>query len=231
MRKFALVSLLFDYPEYSMPLIYDTAKKYMDVEDIYVARFNNLLPPTASYYEKLYVYKIKELSTYLKKYILSKYEFMLFVDATDTAFYRNPTTLVEDFLQFNKSIVFNAEKELWPETIWTHKYNEKVRSGPFPYLNSGVYIGYVDKIIWHLDNIITQDYEGRVEDQSMWTIEYLCNQDIEIDSEGKLFFSSHKNKSYVSINEENKVTLSTSPYVVHDNGPFSEETIKIAHLL
>lgn len=231
MHKFALVSLFFDYPENSMPLIYDTAKKYMDINDIYVARFNNLLPPDASYYEKLYTYKIKMLSEYLKEHILGKYEFMVFVDAKDTAFYKNPYTLIEDFLKFNKSIVFNAEKELWPATIWTHKYEEKVRTGPFPYLNSGVYVGYVEKIIWHLDNMVEKNYEGRIEDQSMWTIEYLLHDDIEIDSEGTLFFSSHKNKSYVSLDQHNTVTLSLSPYIVHDNGPFLDETIKIAHLL
>jgi hypothetical protein len=214
-----------------MPLIYNKAVQYLNNDDIHIARFSNEIPSNSSYYEKLYTYKIKKLSEYIKNNIFGKYEFMLFVDATDTNFYKNPSTLIDDFLKFNKSIVFNAEKELWPETEWTVRYAQKNITGPFPYLNSGVYIGYVEKIHWHLENIIKNDYTNRVEDQSAWTIEYLLHDDIEIDSHGKLFFSSHKNKSYVSFDEDAKLNVSTSPYVVHDNGPFLEETIKIAELI
>jgi len=231
MHKFALVTVFFDYPLNYLPRIYKNAIKYMNKSDIYIARFNNLLPPDASYYEKLYTYKVEKLLEYLKEHIRGNYEFMLFVDATDTNFYRNPTTLIDDFLTFNKSIVFNAEQELWPHTIWTDKYQEKHRSGPFPYLNSGVYVGYVDAILQHLQNIVTSNYEGKIEDQSAWTIEYLLHDDLEIDSHGKLFFSSYKNKSYTSLDENNKVTLSISPYVVHDNGPYTEDTLKITEIL
>ena len=231
MHKFALVTVLFDYPLDYLPRIYNRAIEYMNKDDIYVARFNNLLPLDASYYEKLYIYKIKYLLEYLKENIAGKYEFMLFVDATDTNFYKHPSTLIGEFLQFNKSIVFNAEQELWPHTSWTYKYENKSRPGPFQYLNSGLYVGYVNSIIYHLQNIIDSDYAGKVEDQSTWTIEYLLHDDIEIDSHGKLFFSSYKNKSYVSLTEDNKVVLSISPYVVHDNGPYTEDTLKITELL
>jgi hypothetical protein len=231
MHNFALVTVFFEYPPEHLPRIYKRASEYMDTKDIYIARFSDSIPRDSSYYEKLYTYKIKKLLEYLKEHIIGKYEFMLFVDATDTNFYRNPNTLIDDFLKFNKSIVFNAEQELWPHTIWTDRYVNKNRTGVFPYLNSGVYVGYVSSIVQHLQKIVDNDYEGRLEDQSAWTIEYLLHDDIEIDSHGKLFFSSYKNKSFVSLDNNNNVTLSINPYVIHDNGPYTEDTIKITEFL
>lgn len=228
-KDLALVTVMFDYPSDALPLIWNNALKYFEKEDIYIGRFSGL-PYESSLYEKLYTYKIKHLLPYLKENILGKYKYTLFVDAKDTNFYKNPHALVNDFLDFEKSIVFCAEKELWPETKYTHLYSNKVRNGEFKFLNSGIYIGYTEKIVNHLEQILANDYEGKIEDQSTWTIHYLLNEDIEIDSEGLLFFSTHKNKSLVSIKEEN-ISLKLSPYIVHDNGPFAEETIKIAHLL
>jgi hypothetical protein len=228
-QDLALVTVMFDYPADAKPLIYDNALKYFDEKDIHICRFNGL-PADSSLYQKLYTYKITHLLPYIKEHILGKYKYMLFVDAKDTNFYKDPRTIVEEFLTFNKSIVFCAEKELWPETQYTHLYSEKVRSGQFKFLNSGIYIGYVEKIVEHLETILKNDYQSKIEDQSTWTIHYLLNSDIEIDSEGTLFFSTHRNKDLVTIVDD-KVILKLSPYVVHDNGPFLEETVKVAHLI
>lgn len=228
-KDLALVTVMFNYPADALPLIYNNAKTYFDENDIYIGRFSGLRDD-ASFYEKLYTYKITHLLPYIKEHILGKYKYMLFVDAKDTNFYKDPHTIVNDFLKFNKSIVFCAEQELWPETQYTHLYSEKVRIGPFKFLNSGIYIGYVDKVVQHLEEILEKDYVGKIEDQSTWTIHYLLNEDIEIDSEGTLFFSTHKNKSLVHVVDD-EVILQVSPYVVHDNGPFLDETIKVTHLL
>ena len=230
LKEVALVSLFFNYPHDNMPLIYNNALKYFDKEDIFIGRFEGL-PEDSSYYEKLYRYKLYYLLPYIKDNIWKKYKYMIFVDATDTNFFRNPSDIVEVFKSFNKSIVFCGEKELWPSTQYTHLYDNKIRKGPFKYLNSGGYIGYTDRIVEHLENIVEKDYEGRVEDQSTWTIEYLLSDDIEIDSEGKIFFSTHLNKQYVSVENENINLNGINPFIIHDNGPFSEETFKFAHLI
>jgi hypothetical protein len=98
-------------------------------------------------------------------------------------------------------------------------------------LNSGGYIGYTEKIVEHLENIVEKDYEGRVEDQSAWTIEYLMSDDIEVDSEGKIFFSTHLNKEYVSVDGQKIQLKNLNPFIIHDNGPFSDNTFKFTHLL
>jgi hypothetical protein len=230
MKKLALVSLFFNYPEDRNPLIYNNSLKYFDKDDIYIARFSGL-PEDSSYYEKLYRYKLFSLLPYIKENILNKYEYMLFVDATDTNFYKNPSDIIEVFKEFNSSIVFCGEKELWPVTKYTHMYDNKERLGPFKFLNSGGYIGYTEKIVEHLESIVKNDYEGRLEDQSAWTIEYLLSDDIQIDSEGKIFFSTHLTKEYV-INNDGKISLSGfNPFIIHDNGPYGDNTFKFAELL
>jgi len=231
MKKLALVSLFFNYPDDRYPLIYENSLKYFDKEDVYVARFGGL-PEDSSYYEKLYRYKLFYLLPYIKEHILNKYEYMLFVDATDTNFYKDPSDIIDTFKSFNKSIIFCGEKELWPHTQYTNMYDNKERLGPFKFLNSGGYIGYTEKIVSHLENIVNKDYEGRVEDQSTWTIEYLLHNDIDIDSEGKIFFSTHLNKEYVIIDDNGKINLNNlNPYIIHDNGPYGDNTYKFAHLI
>jgi hypothetical protein len=231
LKDLAIVTVFFDYPEDSLPRIYNKAAKYFNSEDIHIVRLHGV-PREASLYEKLYTYKIKQLLPYLQSHIEGKYKYMLFVDATDTNFYKSPETIIETFLTFNKSIVFCAESELWPATSYTHLYDQKVRTGPFKFLNSGGYIGFTQDIIAHLENILEKDYEGKIEDQSTWTIEYLLHDDIELDTEGIIFFSTHLNKRYVEVEDTDKVgLLGISPYIVHDNGPYGEDTLKITHLL
>jgi len=176
----ALVSLFFNYPDDRYPVIYKNALKYFNAEDIYIGRFGGL-PEDSSYYEKLYRYKIFYLLDFLKEKVKNKYKYMIFVDATDTNFYKDPSDIINEFLKFNKSIVFNGEKELWPVTEQTHLYSTKNIPGPFKFLNSGGYIGYTESIISHLQNIVDKEYPNRIEDQSAWTIEYLYSDDIEID--------------------------------------------------
>jgi hypothetical protein len=98
-------------------------------------------------------------------------------------------------------------------------------------LNSGLYIGKTDSIVNHLQDIIQQNYHERITDQSVWTIQYLLNEDISVDQNYKLFFSTHKAKEYVDLYEKNVNLNGINPYFVHDNGPYNEDTIKITHLL
>jgi hypothetical protein len=228
MKNLALVTVMFEYSEWAMPRIYDNAKKYFEEEDIHICRFSGV-DRSESLYEKLYVYKTKYLKNYIRENLLDKYEFMLFVDAKDTNFYKSPHDIVETFLKFNSSIVFGGEVDLWPPHNYTHLYENKLPTGPFKFLNSGTYIGHTSKIYEHLENMDVKDY-GIHDDQGVWTVEYLLHDDIQLDFTGELFFSTHRNKHLVSITDS-VPTLSISPYVVHDNGPYLEETIKITDML
>lgn len=229
-NNLALVTVLFDYPPNSQPIYIENAKKYFKHDDIYIGQFSGL-PSNTSYYEKLCAYKVDFLLPFIKENIQNKYEYLLFMDATDTNFYRNPDFIIETFLSFNKSIVFCGEKELWPTNSYSHLYNQKEELGVFKYLNSGCYIGYTDKIIYHLEQMLERNSLERISDQSIWSIEYLLSEDIGIDYNNQIFYSTHISKEYVdSLTPEVKLKT-INPYIVHDNGPFGDDTIKLANLL
>jgi len=224
MNKIALLSILFDYPDHHQPLFYNNALKYFKEDQIFVARFNNLVQ--GSYYDKLYQYKIVHLYNYIKENLLN-YEYILFGDAKDTNFYRDPSNIINDFKSYNCNIVFCAEINLWPAINQSHLYDNKPSSSVFKYLNSGLYFGYTEHILKHLENIIKEDRQP-YDDQAQWAIEYLISDDIKLDQDRKIFFSTLEAKSDVIV-EGNKYIISTNPYMVHDNGPYNDNTIKISY--
>ena len=124
MENIALITVLFDYPEDWMPKFYKNALKSFNAEDIHIVRHTNLIQ-TESYYDKLYYYKTVKLLDYINDNIIGKYEYMMFLDATDTNFYGDPNNILDKFIPLNKSIVFCGERGLWPPTNYNHLYEEK----------------------------------------------------------------------------------------------------------
>jgi len=226
-ENISVVTVLFNYPDNYIPTFYKKAEEYFTKENIHIARFNNLIQ-TNCYYEKLYYYKIEKLREYIRENI--KTDLMLFLDATDTNFITPPINLEEKFNQFNCSILFCAEKGLWPPTDFNHLYKNKRVVSEKKYLNSGAYIGYTKKILDHMENIITSP-RGHKDDQAKWAIQYLQNEDIIIDQECKIFFSSYLNKSDVDILDNNPTLKALEACVVHDNGGYDEGTLKLVPLL
>jgi hypothetical protein len=229
-RNVAIITSLFDYPSHYLPLFYKNALKYFDEKDIHIVR-NNGLVTNGSYYDKLYFYKIPKVLEYIKEKILGNYDYILFLDATDTNFYSSPNNIIDLFLSKNCSIIFGAEKGLWPNTSYTHLYESKNINSEYKYLNSGTYFGFTEKIIKHMETIIDKGYENGIDDQGKWTIEYLLSNDIIIDYNCEFFMSSFESKKYFEI-ENNKVKLLLyNPIVIHDNGPHNDNTIKVTNLL
>lgn len=229
MNKIALITALFDYPDYYQPSFYKNALKYFSPEDIHVVRNSGLID--GSYYDKLYFYKTVKVLEYIETHIVGKYDYILFLDATDTNFIKSPEGIIEKFKSLNCNIVMGAEKGLWPPTNYTHLYDNKHVINDSKYLNSGTYFGYTDKIIYHLKDIIEKEYQTGIDDQGRWTIQYLLNDDIMIDQERDFFFSTLDTKDSIKI-EGGKVSLLTSnAYIIHDNGPYTENTIKLTELL
>jgi hypothetical protein len=223
----SIITVLFNYPQDYTPTFFNNAKKYFPLENLHIARFSNLIETTC-YYEKLYFYKIEMLKTYIENNI--KTEYIVFLDATDTNFLGDTGNLVEKFKKFNCSILFCAEKGLWPPTDYNHLYNNKTNIGEKIYLNSGAYIGYKDKLLNHLNDIINNP-RGHKDDQAKWAIQYLQNTDIVLDQNCEIFFSSYLNKEDVVI-ENNKVLLKNyNACIVHDNGGYNDSTVKLVPLL
>lgn len=230
MNKIALVTVLFDYPEYFSPSFYNNAKKFFQEKDIHIVRKSNLVK-NGSYYDKLYYYKVVSLLEYIKEFLVGNYEYILFLDATDTNFLKSPENIIEKFTEMNCSLVMGSEKGLWPPTNYTHLYEEKKINSENKYLNSGTYFGLIDKIIFHLNDIIEKEYQTGIDDQGRWTIQYLLNDDIKIDYDNKFFFSTYENKERVEITEKGINILNSDAFIIHDNGPHTENTIKLTDIL
>lgn len=229
MNKIALITALFDYPDYYQPSFYKNALKYFSPEDIHVVRNSDLID--GSYYDKLYFYKTVKVLEYIETQIVGKYDYILFLDATDTNFIKSPEGIIEKFKSLNCNIVMGAEKGLWPPTNYTHLYGKKRVINDSKYLNSGTYFGYTDKIIYHLKDIIEKEYQTGIDDQGRWTIQYLLNDDIMIDQERDFFFSTLDTKHSVKIEGSEISLLNLGAYIIHDNGPYTENTIKLTEFL
>jgi hypothetical protein len=198
-------------------------------EDIHILRYNNLIEGTR--YEKLYYYKIEKLLQYIKEKILNKYDYILFLDATDTNFIKTPERLIERFLNMNCDILMGAEKGLWPKTKYTHLYGQKNIIDEYKYLNSGTYFGKTKSIVEGLESIVKNKYLENIDDQGMWTIEYLLNDYIQIDYKQEFFFSTYESKNKILINSGNVSLIDSNAFVIHDNGADTENTIKLTHEL
>lgn len=224
MKNLALITVLFDYPNYYEPTFYNKGLKFFNQEDIHIIRLNNLTTTTC-YYEKFYFYKIIKLYDYLISDILNKYEYILFMDATDTAFIKPLDGLLEKFTSLNCSILFGAEKELWPPTNYVHLYNNKEKISEYCFLNSGTYFGYTDKIVYYLKDMIDNNYYR--DDQGCWSAVYLLNNDIMIDQKCDIFFSTHKSKNKIQQENDTIKLIDIDAHIVHDNGGYHEETLKL----
>lgn len=230
MERIALITSLFDYPEHYLPSFYKNALKYFDKNHIHIIRNSGLIT-TESYYDKLYFYKVVKVLDYIKENIEGLYDYILFLDATDTNFISTPDNLVSKFKGLSCSIIMGAEKGLWPPTNYTHLYENKPILSEYKYLNSGTYFGYTDKIIKHLNQIIEKEYQNGIDDQGKWTIEYLLSDDIIIDQNQDFFFSTFNSKENLKFNENNITLINSSACIIHDNGGYNDETIKLTDLL
>jgi len=230
MKNVALITALFDYPEYYEPSFYKNALKYFLPEDIHVVRNSGLITD-GSYYDKLYFYKTVKVLEYIESNIIGNYEYILFLDATDTNFIKSPENLIEKFQKLNCDVVMGAEKGLWPPTNFTHLYENKRVINDCKYLNSGTYFGYTDKIVNHLKEIIEKEYQNGIDDQGKWTIQYLLNDSIIIDQERDFFFSTLDTKDSVKIEGKDVSLIGLDACIIHDNGPHTENTIKLTHIL
>lgn len=228
MNNIALITTFFDYPIYALPCFYNNALKYFKKDDIHIIRNNEPNSKLTNYYEKLYTYKIIKNLEYYKQRLLGNYEFLLFGDAKDTNFYRDPSNIVEDFKKYNCNILFCAENGFWPPINEKDLYEKKEKLSDTFYLNSGLYIGYTEKIIQHME-IIVNENRTVYDDQGHWAIEYLLSDDIKVDQEKKIFFSTFEAKHELIIGD--KITIPFNPYMIHDNGPFNDKTLKFADKL
>lgn len=227
-NNLSIISVLFDYPDNYPPLFLKNAQNYFDQKDIHILRFSNEIK--GSRYDKLYYYKIPKLLDYLKSNNEIQ-KFMMFLDATDTNFYKDSSGIIDKFLSYDCKALFCGDPYIWPKTESTNKYDVKPKTHNHCYLNSGAYMGYTDFIIEKLEylckNIHIKD------DQGQWAYAYLNdgNNEIKIDQSQSIFFSTLESKHNITIKDGQRPIIKQSPYIVHDNGPSTPNTIKIARMI
>ena len=151
------------------------------------------------------------------KYVSTKNDddIVLFTDAWDVVCIGDCKTLYERFLTFNKDIVFGAEKECSPDRDKKDLYKNK--NLPFPYLNSGFFIGKAGVMKKYLQHI-----NGEKDDQRFWTKVFLDNEDtIGIDSHATMALQTWDtdNKNYqIQDNKFTYLETNTNPIFIHSNG-------------
>ncbi len=241
MKDLIVTTVLYNYPDFALPIFYKRALEFFQPEDIHTFRFESFNDEEYrvfskgenDYYSKLFFYKTIKLVRELEK-IANTTQHILFLDALDTAIIKDKQTILERFNSFNCDIVLGAEKGLWPVTEFTSQYQNINVTHDTKYLNSGTYIGKTEKIIEALHRIIAFGRDKVLEDQGAWTRLFLSNEmNIKIDYDRKLFFSTHESKEKLVLEEgQFKGFMDTDPCVVHDNGPYNDVlTFKLAEHL
>ena len=227
MKPLAIVSLLYDYPQYAMPSFYKNALRYgVNAEDIHIQRYNESF--VGSYPDKMYYYKAVKTLEYLIG-LADSYQHILFMDALDTNFVKPIDEILDVFSSYGKDIVFCAEKGLWPPTKFNHLYETKTVPSVYRYLNAGMWIGKTESVIKVFQRMPSPC--TICDDQGAWDVEYLTSDDICIDYDQRLFFSTHLSKNKVNIQDGNRVILDADAFLIHDNGPYGEDTIKLTEIL
>ena len=164
--------------------------------------------------------KLREVAKFLNLDTLGPDDIVIFTDAYDVAYYGNQVEAVERFRSFYKPIIFGSEKYCNPDPELATKYPNCSEEHEFPYLNSGMYIGYVWALQYCLRDYI---YEDRDDDQRFWTQQYFTNTDlIGLDYENRLFLNTSgmdMSKFKVINGHASYREDEQRPIFVHVNGP------------
>lgn len=164
--------------------------------------------------------KLREVYTFLQQSHLNSKDIVLFTDAFDVALVRPQKEIMKRYKEFHTPIVFGAEKGCHPDKERAGEYT-RTQGEPFPYLNSGLFIGRV----WALRKCMEgYSYEDKEDDQRYWTNKYFQYPElITLDTKAKLFLNcAFVDKKYMEYDRfEQKLVYretGTQPMVIHANG-------------
>lgn len=228
MKKLAILSVLFDYPEYFKPVFETNLLKDFDVNDYYVIRYKSedYGITNESYYFKFTFYRIREIVKYIEDFILDKYEYFILLDATDVGYVGNINKVEDIMNHYNCNILFGGERNLWPTTDYSYLHDKKIVDSNYKFLNAGVFCAKTESFLNHIKSILERGLVGLC-DQGNWQIEYLFNDDIKLDSENKLVLNTYLAKNDVDVKDKIVTFLTNTPIFVHDNGGYNDDTVKL----
>ena len=162
--------------------------------------------------------KLRCVYDFLENPAILDNDIVLFTDAYDVIYCGNQPDILARFLELEKPIIFGAERLCNPDPQRETRYAFK--DTEFPYLNSGLFIGWV----WALRIcMIDYKYKDSDDDQRFWTTQFLEHPSfVGLDYENRLFL----NTADIDIRdvkwdkkEEKAEYKGRNPMFVHINGP------------
>jgi hypothetical protein len=227
-KKTAVVTILFDYPNHFVPTFQNKILNDLDSDDYYIIRYNSEEHNISqeSYYFKFTYFRIKEIVSFIKEKILNKYEYFILLDATDVGYINNLGSIETIMKEYDCNILFGAERNLWPNTDYSHLHDEKDIKTPYKFLNAGVFCAKPQSFLSHIEKILERGLVGLC-DQGNWQIEYLLNNDIQLDYNNKLVLNTYLAKQDFTLINNDVKFLINQPIFVHDNGGYNDDTVKL----
>jgi len=152
---------------------------------------------------------------YLQKEFINQLpptDLVFFTDGYDSLICDDEETIVNRFLEMKADVIFSGENSCWPNAEWANRFDE---TQPFPYLNSGGFIGragVLQDIISHYDENVHDD------DQAFYQEQFFKNEwDIIIDNTGYLFQTADKDIATLD-NQLYNPNTNSCPLIYHANG-------------
>ncbi|XP_062554119.1 procollagen-lysine,2-oxoglutarate 5-dioxygenase [Armigeres subalbatus] len=172
-------------------------------------------------------YKINLLRDALKPYKADDGRIVLFTDSYDVLFLASMDKIIEKFRTFDASVLFGSESYCWPDEELKSKYPVLEGRGN-RFLNSGLFMGYASKLY----RLLKTPLKDTDDDQLYYTKAYLDEKlrnelNIKLDHTASLFqnLNGVEEQVVLALDETSKeaylknTEYSTTPYVVHGNGP------------
>lgn len=159
--------------------------------------------------------KLKEVNEFIIQHSLKDNDIVLFTDAYDVIYCGNKQEIIRRFLSFEKPLVFGCEKYCNPNPNLERHY--KNRDLEFPYLNSGLFIGYV----WALRSCMEKYvYDDKHDDQLYWTLQYLNKNNLfALDYNNDLFINTAgMDITKIEWNGYTAKYKNSNPLFIHVNG-------------
>ncbi|NHN89745.1 glycosyltransferase domain-containing protein [Acetobacter conturbans] len=182
--------------------------------------------------------KFDLLKGFVNGTLVSDDDIIVFTDAYDVVVLDSCRSIINKFREFDADIVFNGEKIFWPpiDEIPTvgdmdrkdiKRHDDAHNTGPYRYINSGCFVGYVDAIRDMID-FSERAYTACAVDDDQALAQYYAYKTniskkykVAVDDEAKIFAtmpSSEQDYSFDGFLFKNVLTRA-APSIAHCNGP------------
>lgn len=156
-------------------------------------------------------------------------QIILFLDAYDTVFIRPYKDFIKaiNFFDLDNKVIFNSERNCWPDAELAPWYKEKYTKNSYKFLNSGVVLGKVKNIL----KIIPETVPNIFDDQRYYTYYQVyedTNNLIDLDFDCSLFNTLAFSVKSIGFDGEFIYNTETknSPFLLHANfNAYVEETL------